>query len=110
MRRSMHPSLRNSRCCGASPGRCWRGAKLCGAGPNRLGRIDYSFELDGEGEHSHVAIKQRRRGAPLDLLVAELMIFANSTWGKWLAESRCRGHLSIAGHGARAHVDRTGGA
>ena len=51
-----------------------------------LGRIDYSFELDGEGEHSHVTIRQRRRGAPLDLLVAELMIFANSTWGKWLAE------------------------
>lgn len=54
--------------------------------PEPLGRIDYSFELDGDGEHSHVTIKQRRRGAPLDLLVAELMIFANSTWGKWLAE------------------------
>ena len=54
--------------------------------PEPVGRIDYSFELDGEGEHSHVSIKERRRGAPLDLLVAELMIFANSTWGKWLAD------------------------
>ena len=28
----------------------------------------------------------RRRGAPLDLIVAEAMILANSTWGGWLAE------------------------
>jgi exoribonuclease II len=54
--------------------------------PEPLGRIDYSFVLDGEGEHSHVAIKPRRRGAPLDLLVAELMIYTNSTWGRWLAQ------------------------
>lgn len=56
-----------------------------------LGRIDYSFELDGEGEHAHVTVRQRRRGAPLDLLVAELMIFANSTWGRWLAERGAAG-------------------
>src|SRR6185369_16194810 len=28
----------------------------------------------------------RRRGAPLDLIVSEAMILANSTWGGWLAE------------------------
>jgi exoribonuclease-2 len=33
-------------------------------------------------EHQHV----RQRGAPLDLIVAEAMILANSTWGQWLAE------------------------
>lgn len=54
--------------------------------PEPLGRVDYSFVLDGEGEHAHVTVKPRRRGAPLDLLVAELMIFTNSTWGRWLAE------------------------
>ncbi|RYF36712.1 MAG: RNB domain-containing ribonuclease, partial [Comamonadaceae bacterium] len=27
----------------------------------------------------------RQRGAPLDLIVAEAMILANSTWGEWLA-------------------------
>jgi len=54
--------------------------------PEPLGRVDYSFELDGEGEHAHVTVKPRRRGAPLDLLVAELMIFTNSTWGRWLSE------------------------
>jgi exoribonuclease-2 len=56
--------------------------------PEPVGRIDYSFEIDGEGEQAHVAIRQRRRGAPLDLIVAELMILANSHWGGWLAEQR----------------------
>jgi exoribonuclease-2 len=56
--------------------------------PEPLGRVDYSFVLDGEGEHAHVAIKPRRRGAPLDLVVAEMMILANSTWGGWLAERK----------------------
>jgi exoribonuclease-2 len=33
-----------------------------------------------------VHITPRKRGAPLDLIVAEAMILANSTWGAWLAE------------------------
>jgi exoribonuclease-2 len=33
-----------------------------------------------------VRIEQRRRGSPLDQIVAELMILANSTWGKLLAD------------------------
>jgi exoribonuclease II len=33
-----------------------------------------------------VQISTRQRGAPLDLIVAEAMILANSTWGNWLAE------------------------
>ena len=54
--------------------------------PEPLGRVDISFELDGEGEAAHVRLKPRKRGAPLDLLVAELMILANRTWGRWLAD------------------------
>jgi hypothetical protein len=34
-----------------------------------------------------VQIGTRRRGAPLDLIVSEAMILANSTWGGWLADS-----------------------
>jgi exoribonuclease-2 len=59
--------------------------------PEPLGRIDYSFVIDGDGERAHVGIKPRRRGAPLDLVVAELMILANSTWGRWLAERKVAG-------------------
>jgi exoribonuclease-2 len=33
-----------------------------------------------------VQISVRQRGAPLDLIVSEAMILANSTWGSWLAE------------------------
>jgi exoribonuclease-2 len=32
-----------------------------------------------------VLIGVRQRGSPLDLMVAEAMILANSTWGQWLA-------------------------
>lgn len=59
--------------------------------PEPIGRVDYAFELDGEGERAFVKVKPRRRGAPLDLLVAELMILANSTWGRWLAERAVAG-------------------
>jgi exoribonuclease-2 len=56
--------------------------------PEPANRVDYSFVLDGEGEGAQVSIKPRKRGAPLDLIVAELMIFANSQWGGWLAQEK----------------------
>ena len=40
-------------------------------------------EPTGEEE---VRISIRQRGSPLDLIVAEAMILANSTWGSWLSE------------------------
>jgi len=40
-------------------------------------------EPDGSEQ---VQISVRQRGAPLDLIVSEAMILANSTWGGWLAE------------------------
>jgi exoribonuclease II len=50
---------------------------------------DYNFTIDGDltqPETCRVAISERQRGSPLDKLVAELMIVANSTWGGLLAE------------------------
>ncbi|UDG82193.1 Exoribonuclease 2 [Candidatus Vallotia cooleyia] len=44
--------------------------------------IDYNFYVDGE----HISITPRRRGSPLDLIVAELAILANSRWGAFLHE------------------------
>lgn len=47
--------------------------------------VDWSRETpDGPG---FIMIEQRRRGSPLDKLVAELMILANSSWGKLLHEA-----------------------
>jgi len=59
--------------------------------PETSGRIDYSFVMDGEGEQAKVQIRPRLRDAPLDRLVAELMIFANAHWGGWLAEQQIAG-------------------
>jgi len=44
--------------------------------------VEYSFRV----EDGRVAIEPRRRGSPLDKLVSELMILANTTWGTLLAE------------------------
>jgi len=44
--------------------------------------LDYNFRV----EAGRVAIEPRRRGAPLDKLVSELMILANTGWGTLLAE------------------------
>jgi exoribonuclease-2 len=50
---------------------------------------DYNFVIDGDladPEACRVTISERQRGSPLDTLVAELMIVANSTWGGLLAK------------------------
>jgi exoribonuclease-2 len=76
----------------------WRLAQHLKAGrevvrgkPETFNRPDYNFRLvrsnsdtPPEG-HETVQISVRQRGAPLDLIVAEAMILANSTWGQWLA-------------------------
>ncbi|MBK7263554.1 MAG: RNB domain-containing ribonuclease [Rubrivivax sp.] len=58
--------------------------------PETFNRPDYHFKLDHQGAEptgaETVIIGTRERGAPLDLIVAEAMILANSTWGGWLAE------------------------
>ena len=59
--------------------------------PENFNRPDYNFRLEGmQGSEpqgtERVLISTRVRGSPLDLIVAEAMILANSTWGGWIAE------------------------
>ena len=71
--------------------------------PENFNRPDYNFRLVSQGHasqdatqdtksaqaptgHELVQISVRQRGAPLDLMVAEAMILANSTWGNWMSE------------------------
>ncbi|ABM43765.1 ribonuclease II [Acidovorax sp. JS42] len=59
--------------------------------PETFNRPDYTFRLAGnDGAEPNgsetVDITTRKRGAPLDLIVAEAAIVANSTWGNMLAE------------------------
>lgn len=76
----------------------WKFAKKCLADreavrgkPENLGRVEWSFDLEGEGEDAIIHLKSRRRGSPLDLAVGELMIFANMVWGGWLEEMNVAG-------------------
>ncbi len=76
----------------------WRLAQHLKAGrevvrgkPEAFNRPDYTFRLERENNaippvgNELVSIGTRQRGAPLDLIVAEAMILANSTWGQWMA-------------------------
>ena len=62
--------------------------------PENFNRPDYNFRLDRDGADSvgeprgdeTVRISERKRGAPLDLIVSEAMILANSHWGGFIAE------------------------
>jgi len=55
--------------------------------PENNDRVEYSFELEGPADDpsSIVHLIPRRRNAPLDRLVSEYMILANSQWGGMLA-------------------------
>jgi exoribonuclease II len=57
------------------------------ANPNATPQIDYNFYVtDGK-----VKIVARERGSPMDKLVAELMIYANSHWGGLLKDANIAG-------------------
>jgi exoribonuclease-2 len=51
--------------------------------PNRPSQVDYNFYV----EDGKVRITERKRGSPMDKLVAELMIYANAYWGGLLAQN-----------------------
>jgi len=68
----------------------WRVAQKLEAvrGKTETQRVEYSFRVDWDAApDGRVAIVPRPRGSPLDKLVAELMIYVNSTWGKVLADA-----------------------
>jgi exoribonuclease-2 len=71
----------------------WHFANACegrrGKPSATQGINDYNFAIHGDladPDACTVEISERKRGSPLDKLVAELMIVANSTWGGLLAE------------------------
>jgi exoribonuclease-2 len=64
----------------------WRAALALEARRGRpsagVAALDYSFHV----ENDRVRIVPRKRGSPLDKLVSEMMILANSAWGELVAE------------------------
>ena len=69
-----------------------------GLKPEQNNRVDFNFYV----ENDVVSVVRRKRGAPLDKIVAELMIFANSTWGKLLHDSGVPGIYRSQGGGTGA--------
>ena len=67
-----------------------------GLKPEQTNRVDFNFYVDDDV----VTIARRKRGAPLDKIVAELMIFANSTWGKLMHEHGVPGIYRSQGTGS----------
>jgi exoribonuclease-2 len=54
---------------------------------NGAQKVDYGFRIHRDGDSERVEIFTRKRGSPMDKLVAELMILVNSQWGKDLADA-----------------------
>ncbi|MEN9879495.1 MAG: hypothetical protein RIQ55_141 [Pseudomonadota bacterium] len=84
----------------------WRFAAACagrrGKPTTQAGLHDYHFQIEGplhdkstgailDPAGCRVHIEARKRGSPVDMLVAELMILANATWGQLLADSNVPG-------------------
>jgi exoribonuclease-2 len=77
----------------------WRLALALEAGRGKpsvnAANLDFTFRV----EEGRVTIETRKRGAPLDKLVAELMILANTTWGEVLAERDVAGIYRVQSSG-----------
>lgn len=67
-----------------------------GLKPEQNNRVDFNFYV----EDDVVSVVRRKRGAPLDKIVAELMIFANSTWGKFMFDHVVPGIYRAQGGGS----------
>lgn len=67
--------------------------------PEITGRIDFNFYVDWNPDNPLAQaqgdgtprIVERQRGSPVDILVSEFMILANTTWGDTLALARLPG-------------------
>jgi exoribonuclease II len=67
--------------------------------PEPTGRIDFNFYVDWNPQNPQAAVHgdgtprivERRRGSPVDILVSEFMILANTSWGDTLALARLPG-------------------
>ena len=60
--------------------------------PDRPPQYDYGIELLSDGQ---VQISRRERGSPIDTLVSEMMILANSTWAERLHDNGLPGLFRV---------------
>ncbi|SSY70707.1 ribonuclease catalytic domain-containing protein [Alysiella crassa] len=76
--------------------------------PNLPKKYDYGIDFDEQGK---VIITRRERGSPIDTLVSEMMILANTSWAKLLHDKELGGLFRVQPSGrvrmsthAEAHI------
>ena len=69
--------------------------------PQINNRVDYNFAITGDSDAKdcRIDITTRQRGSPVDTLVSELMIFANVSWAKVLADKGWTGMFRVQAGG-----------
>jgi exoribonuclease-2 len=77
----------------------WRAATALEAARGRPSAGAMTFDYSFHVENGRVRIVPRKRGAPLDKLVSELMILANTSWGALLAERDVAGIYRVQSTG-----------
>jgi exoribonuclease II len=70
-------------------------------GEQAVNRIDYNFTVIGDPESpdARIEIKPRARGSAIDVIVSELMIYANVAWAKLLADRGATGMFRVQAGG-----------
>ena len=70
-------------------------------GEQVVNRVDYNFAVIGDADAAdcRIEITTRQRGSPVDTIVSELMIFANVTWAKALADRHLPGMFRVQAGG-----------
>jgi len=70
-------------------------------GEQVVNRVDYNFAIVGDSDATdcRIEITTRQRGSPVDTIVSELMIFANVTWAKALADKHLPGMFRVQAAG-----------
>jgi exoribonuclease II len=70
-------------------------------GEQTVNRVDYNFNVIGDPESpaATIEIKPRARGSAIDVIVSELMIYANVAWAKLLADKGSVGMFRVQAAG-----------
>lgn len=67
--------------------------ELVRGSPEKPNKIEYDLKIDGkyDDEDATIGIVQRKRDAPIQIIIAECMILANNLWGNRLQEHKLPG-------------------
>lgn len=67
--------------------------ELSRGSPEKPNKIEYDLKIDGkyDDENARISIIQRKRDAPIQIIIAECMILANNLWGDRLQQHKLPG-------------------